>query len=191
MTVAGQTPSQTIGPFFHDALSWPGAEVLVTPATLGERIEIVGRVLDGGGQPVPDALVEIWQANAAGRYRHPEDGQDKPLDPEFLGFGRAPTGADGGFRFRTIRPGRVPGRGNTLQAPHINVGLFARGLLRRLVTRIYFEDAAGNAEDPVLTLVADPVRRATLIARRIAGEAAVYRFDLILQGEGETVFFDC
>jgi protocatechuate 3,4-dioxygenase alpha subunit len=187
--MAGQTPSQTVGPFFHDALSWPGAEVLARPETLGERIEIVGRVLDGAGQPVPDALVEIWQANAAGRYRHPEDTQDKPLDPAFTGFGRAATDADGGFRFTTVRPGRVPGRGNTLQAPHINVGLFARGLLRRLVTRIYFEDAPGNTEDPVLALVTDPARRATLLARR-AG-AGVYRFDLVLQGEGETVFFDC
>ena len=189
--MAGQTPSQTVGPFFHDALSLPGADTLVTPATRGERIEIVGRVLDGDGQPVPDALVEIWQANAAGRYRHPEDTQDKPIDPAFTGFGRAATGADGSFRFLTIRPGRVPGRGNTLQAPHINVGLFARGLLRRLVTRIYFEDAAENAEDPVLALVADPIRRATLLARRRDGDGVGYRFDLVLQGEGETVFFDC
>jgi len=189
--MAGQTPSQTVGPFFHDALSWPGAETLVMPATLGERIEIVGRVLDGDGQPVPDCLIEIWQANAAGRYAHPEDTQDKPLDPAFRGFGRCATDPDGGFRFLTIRPGRVPGRGNTLQAPHIDVGVFARGLLRRLVTRIYFEAATENAEDPVLALVADPIRRATLLARRTAGGAAVYRFDLILQGEGETVFFDC
>jgi protocatechuate 3,4-dioxygenase alpha subunit len=187
----GQTPSQTVGPFFHDALSWPGAAALVRPETRGERIAIVGRVLDGDGQPVPDALIEIWQANAAGRYDHPEDRQGKPRDPAFRGFGRCASGADGGFRFATIRPGRVPGRGNSLQAPHINVGLFARGLLRRLVTRIYFEDAAENAEDPVLALVADPVRRATLLARRVAGDGTVYRFDVVLQGEGETVFFEC
>jgi protocatechuate 3,4-dioxygenase alpha subunit len=189
--MAGQTPSQTVGPFFHDALCSPGTETLVTAETRGERIEIAGRVLDGDGQPVPDALIEIWQANAAGRYDHPEDVRDKPLDPAFRGFGRCASDLDGGFRFVTVRPGRVPGRGNTLQAPHINVGLFARGLLRRLVTRIYFEDAAENAEDPVLALVADPSRRATLVARRAAGNGAVYRFDLVLQGEGETVFFDC
>jgi protocatechuate 3,4-dioxygenase alpha subunit len=186
-----QTPSQTVGPFFHDALSWPGGEILVRAETLGDRIAIVGRILDGDGRPVPDALVEIWQANAAGRYSHPEDTQAKPLDPAFHGFGRCASGPDGGFRFSTIRPGRVPGRGNALQAAHINVGLFARGLLRRLVTRIYFEDTAENAEDPVLALVPDPARRATLLAKRVTGVGAVYRFDIVLQGEGETVFFEC
>ena len=140
---------------------------------------------------MPDALIEIWQANAAGRYAHPEDGQPKPLDPAFRGFGRCASDAEGRFRFATIRPGRVPGRGNTLQAPHINVGLFARGLLRRLVTRLYFEDAPENADDPVLALVQDPARRATLLAKRVAGDGAVYRFDIVLQGNGETVFFDC
>lgn len=187
----GQTPSQTVGPFFHDGMSWPGGEVLVRPDAQGQRIAIVGRVLDGDGQPVPDALIEIWQANAAGRYAHPEDNQAKPLDPAFLGFGRCASGPDGEFRFSTIRPGRVPGRGNSLQAPHINVGLFARGLLRRLVTRIYFEDAAENAEDPVLALVTDTARRATLLAKRIDGNDTVYRFDIVLQGDGETVFFEC
>src|SRR5215813_6130498 len=180
-----QTPSQTVGPFFHDALSWPGAENLLRPETKGERIEIVGRVLDGDGAPVPDALLEIWKANAAGRYAHREDDQPKPLDPAFRGFGRCASDAEGRFRFATIRPGRVPGRGNALQAPHINVGLFARGLLRRLVTRLYFEDAAENAEDPVLALVPDPTRRATLLARRVAGDGAVYRFDIVLQGKDE------
>jgi protocatechuate 3,4-dioxygenase alpha subunit len=187
----GQTPSQTVGPFFHDSLSWPGAETLVGSDTKGDRIEIVGCIVDGNGAPVPDALIEIWQANAAGRYAHPEDGQLKPIDPAFRGFGRCASDADGRFRFATIRPGRVPGRGNALQAPHINVGLFARGLLRRLVTRIYFEDARENAEDPVLALVQDPARRATLLAKRVAGDGAVYRFDIVLQGRGETVFFDC
>jgi len=187
----GQTPSQTVGPFFHDSLSWPGAETLIGSATKGERIEIVGRVLDGDGAPVPDALLEIWQANAAGRYAHPADGQLKPIDPAFRGFGRCASDAEGRFRFATIRPGRVPGRGNALQAPHINLGLFARGLLRRLVTRLYFEDAPENAEDPVLALVQDPARRATLLAKRVAGDRAVYRFDIVLQGKGETVFFDC
>ena len=188
----GQTPFQTIGPFFHDGLSWEGGEDLVRPKIRGERIAIRGRVLDGDGKPVPDALIEIWQANAEGRYNHPEDRQEKPLDPAFIGFGRSPTRADGAFRFATIRPGRVPGRGNTLQAPHINLGLFSRGLLRRLVTRIYFEDCPENSEDPVLALIPDPARRATLLARRSAGpDGVVYRFDIRLQGEGETVFFDC
>ena len=187
----GQTPSQTVGPFFHFSLSWPDAETLAGPETRGERIEILGRVLDGDGAPVPDALLEIWQANAEGRYAHPEDAQLKPLDPAFRGFGRCASDADGRFRFATVRPGRVPGRGNALQAPHINVGFFARGLLRRLVTRIYFEDAPENAEDPVLALIPDPVRRLTLLAKRVAGNGAVYRFDIVLQGASETVFFDC
>jgi protocatechuate 3,4-dioxygenase alpha subunit len=187
----GQSPAQTIGPFFHFALDWPGAEDLTSAETQGERIEIVGRVLDGDGAPVPDALLEIWQANAAGRYAHPDDRQEKPLDPAFRGFGRCATDADGRFRFATIRPGRVPGRGNTLQAPHVNVGLFARGLLPRLVTRIYFADASENAEDPVLALIPDPARRATLLARPVAGDGTVYRFDIVLQGPGETVFFTC
>jgi len=170
----GQTPFQTIGPFFHDGLGWEAGEDLVRPETRGERIAIRGQVLDGDGKPVPDALIE------------------KPLDPAFIGFGRSPTRADGAFRFATIRPGRVPGRGNTLQAPHINLGLFSRGLLRRLVTRIYFEDCPENSEDPVLALIPDPTRRATLLARRSAGaDGVVYRFDIRLQGEGETVFFDC
>jgi protocatechuate 3,4-dioxygenase alpha subunit len=187
----GQTPSQTVGPFFHFSLCRPGAETLVGPDTKGERLEIVGRVLDGDGAPVPDALIEIWQANADGRYAHPDDDQAKPLDPAFRGFGRCASDADGRFRFATIRPGRVPGRGNTLQAPHVNVGLFARGLLRRLVTRIYFDDTPENAEDPVLALVPDPARRATLLAKRVAGDTPVYRFDIVLQGRGETVFFEC
>jgi protocatechuate 3,4-dioxygenase, alpha subunit len=188
----GQTPFQTVGPFFHDGLAWEGGENLLRPETQGERIEIRGCVRDGDGRPVPDALIEIWQANAVGRYNHPEDRQAKPLDPAFIGFGRSATKADGSFRFATIRPGRVPGRGNALQAPHINLSLFARGLLRRLVTRIYFEDCPENGEDPVLALTLDPARRATLLARRTEGaDGVVYRFDIVLQGEGETVFFDC
>lgn len=188
----GQTPFQTVGPFFHDGLAWEGGEDLLRWDTLGERIRIQGRVLDGDGKPVPDALIEIWQANAAGRYNHPEDRQEKPLDPAFVGFGRSATKADGSFRFATIRPGRVPGHGNALQAPHVNLSLFCRGLLRRLVTRIYFADSPENGEDPVLALIPGPARRATLLARR-ADEAhgVAYRFDIHLQGADETVFFDC
>lgn len=193
----GQTPSQTVGPFFHGGLAWDGGEDLLWAETpekpiKGQRIRIEGCVLDGDGKPVPDALIEIWQANAAGRYNHPEDRQEKPLDPAFIGFGRSATKVDGSFRFVTIRPGRVPGRGNALQAPHIALSLFCRGLLRRLVTRIYFEDSPENGEDPVLALIPDPARRETLLARRANGvDDVVYRFDIRLQAEGETVFFDC
>ena len=136
-------------------------------------------MLDGDGKPVPDALVEIWQADASGQYYAP--------GAKFIGFGRSATSNDGEYRFRTILPGRVPGPGNSLQAPHIAVGVMARGLLKRLVTRIYFADGEGLDTDPILELV-PAERRATLIARKQAG---VYQFDIILQGAGETVFFDC
>ena len=137
------TPSQTIGPFFHRALLHQGWNDLAARGAAGERVAIEGRVLDGDGAPVSDAMVEIWQANAAGRYDHPEDlqqedRQTRPLDPNFHGFGRMATDPDGRFRLRTIKPGRVPGIGGAPQAPHINVSIFARGLLKRLVTRIYF-----------------------------------------------------
>ncbi len=199
-----QTASQTIGPFFHYALTpesygRPGIAggVLASADTAGERVRIEGRVFDGEGRPMPDAMVEIWQANAAGRYNHPAD--DRPahgreeaaLDPSFRGFGRLGTDADGGFRFETVKPGPVPGRGNTLQAPHINVILCARGMLDHAVTRIYFSDEAeANGHDPVLSAV-EAGRRATLVAERreSAGEI-VYCFDIRLQGEAETVFFD-
>jgi protocatechuate 3,4-dioxygenase alpha subunit len=188
--VSGQTPSQTVGPFFGYALSREGHEVLVTNATIGERIVIEGRVLDGDGAPLDDALIEIWQANAAGRYNHANDRQEKSLDPTFHGFGRCPTDKDGRFHFRTIRPGPVPGPGNTLQAPHINVTVFARGMLKQLVTRIYFESEKLNADDPILGLVGEPERRNTLIAKRENGKNDTYIFDIRLQGPGETVFFE-
>jgi len=188
--VSGQTPSQTVGPFFGFALPRAGHEVLVTDATIGERITIEGRVLDGDGAPLDDALIEIWQANAAGRYDHPEDQQEKSLDPAFHGFGRCPTDASGRFHFRTIRPGPIPGPGNTLQAPHVNVTVLARGMLKQLVTRIYFEGEPLNADDPILGLVTEPERRETLIAKRGNGKSDTYVFDIRLQGPGETVFFD-
>jgi protocatechuate 3,4-dioxygenase, alpha subunit len=186
------TPSQTIGPFFHFSLTTEAASVtdLVGPKTQGERIKVVGVVRDREGAPLPDAMVEIWQANAAGRYNHPADQQDKPLDADFTGFGRCGTDADGKFQFRTIKPGAVPGRGNSLQAPHINVAVFARGLLRQLHTRLYFADEPANDNDPVLLLVPE-ARRPTLMAARAEEPGGpVYRFDIVLQGEGETVFFD-
>jgi len=176
--MAGQTPWQTVGPFFHYGLIRDGGSVLVDDATPGDRISVTGRVLDGAGQPVPDALVEIWQADSAGRYAG---------DSAFTGFGRSATGEDGTFHFRTIRPGRVAGPGNSLQAPHIAVGVMGRGLLKRLVTRLYFADSPDNADDPILALV-PAERRDTLIARN-DGEA--WRFDIVLQGDGETVFLDC
>ena len=183
------TPSQTVGPFFGFALPYAGGEVLVVPQTRGERIAIHGTVRDGEGLPVPDALIEIWQANAAGRYAHPDDERaEAELDPSFIGFGRCPTDALGRFRFETIRPGRVPGPDAALQAPHLAVGVLARGLLKRLATRVYFSDEDANAEDAILALV-DPARRASLIARR-DGDEPSYCFDIVLQGEGETVFFE-
>ena len=190
------TPSQTVGPFFSLGLDRPEWSDLTrsnpSGAPLGERIVIEGRVIDGDGAPVTDAVVEIWQANAAGRYAHPEDQQsDKPLDPNFRGFGRAATDAEGHFRFTTVKPGPVPGRGNSLQAPHINVLLFSRGLLIHLHTRIYFEGEPANAADPLLSSIEDPKKRGTLLARREgSGSPARYRFDIIMQGENETAFLE-
>lgn len=151
---------------------------------------IEGRVLDGDSKPVPDALIEIWQANAHGKYAHPEDDQDKPLEAGFTGYGRIPTDDNGKFRFTTIKPGQVPGPDGKPQAPHIAVSVLARGLLRRLVTRIYFPDGPANTSDFVLNLV-EPGRRDTLIAKQIAGQPGTLEWNVILQGPGETVFFDC
>ena len=190
MTERGITPSQTVGPFFSFALT-PGANYacvgiagdnLVTEDTVGEPITITGRVLDGEGALVPDAMVEIWQADGAGRY--PSKGV--AANTAFKGFGRSETG-DAGFCFRTVMPGAVPGPKGKRQAPHINVSVFARGVLRRMFTRIYFEGEPENDDDPVLRIVpAD--RRSTLVARR--EEAARFVFDIRLQGEEETVFFE-
>jgi protocatechuate 3,4-dioxygenase alpha subunit len=189
------TPSQTVGPFYHYALDRPGWADLTADGASGEKIQIEGRILDGDRAPVFDAFLEIWQANAAGKYAHPEDRQDKPLDARFRGFGRVGTDAEGRFRFTTIRPGRVPGRGNTLQAPHINVAIFGRGLLKQLTTRLYFVDQAeANESDPVLSAIDDPIARKTLLAVPVAASARgvipTYRFDIILQGDGETAFFE-
>jgi protocatechuate 3,4-dioxygenase alpha subunit len=183
------TPGQTVGPFFALGLDRPEWSDLTRNNPAGERIVIEGQVLDGDGAPVPDAMLELWQANAAGRYNHAADEQsDKKLDPNFLGYGRVATDAQGRFRIKTIKPGPVPGRGNALQAPHVNVAFFARGLLRQLQTRIYFADEAGNATDPLLIAIDDENARNSLIARR--GEGGAYHFDIILQGDGETAFLD-
>jgi protocatechuate 3,4-dioxygenase, alpha subunit len=187
------TASQTAGPFFRFGLDHPEwSDLTAAGKALGEKIRIEGRVLDGDQAPLPDALVEIWQANAVGRYDHPEDTQAKALDPHFRGFGRCATDKEGRFRFATVKPGPVPGRGNALQAPHISVCVFARGLLKQVTTRLYFPGEALNQADPVLGLVESAARRATLVARAVGqeGGAKLYRFDIILQGEGETVFFD-
>jgi protocatechuate 3,4-dioxygenase alpha subunit len=173
----GQTPSQTIGPFFHFSLPWDGGADLVGVHQGNRVIEISGRVLDGAGEPVGDALLEIWQADPAGVYGGSED---------FVGFGRCATDAAGRYRFRTLFPGPTPAPGGGAQAPHVALGILARGLLKRLATRIYFEDGEGHAEDPVLALV-PAERRWTLMARR---RGADYHFDIALQGERETVFFD-
>lgn len=192
----GMTPSQTIGPFFHRALLHEGWNDLGARGAAGMRVVIEGRVLDGDGAPVGDAMLEIWQANAASRYDHHEDLQkgsrpERPIDPNFHGFGRTATSPEGRFRLRTVKPGPVPGSGDDLQAPHINVSIFARGLLKRLVTRIYFPDEPLNEADPLLSAL-PPGRRATLIARVVERDEAerFLHFDIVLQGDDETVFLD-
>lgn len=184
------TTSQTVGPYLHIGLTWLITEDLAPAGIAGERLAIEGRVLDGDGKPVNDALVEIWQANAAGKYAHPRDKQAKPVDKGFRGFGRSVTDDKGAFRFRTIKPGRVPGPGGKLQAPHIAVNVFMRGQLKQLVTRIYFPADPANAEDPVLARV-PAERRSTLIAKRTPGKNDSLEWNVILQGPDETVFFDC
>jgi protocatechuate 3,4-dioxygenase alpha subunit len=183
------TSSQTVGPYFSIGLTWLNQDSLAGNGVTGERVTIQGRVLDGDGKPVPDSLLEIWQANAHGKFAHPEDTQQKPLEPGFRGFGRVPADKDGNFHFTSVKPGQVPGPGGKPQAPHLLVSVFARGLLRRLVTRIYFPDDPGNADDFALKLV-EPARRGTLIAKKTA-KAGVLEWNVILQGPEETVFFDC
>jgi protocatechuate 3,4-dioxygenase, alpha subunit len=186
-----QTPSQTVGPFYSLGLTATPLNTVATDSTEGEKIRIEGQVFDGDGKVVPDALVEIWQANAYGRYNHPEDKQEKPLDPSFTGWGRSETDKAGLFYFETIKPGAVPGADESVQAPHINMVVFARGMLVHAYTRIYFGDEPANAGDPVLSSIKNNARRKTLIAGREEREGkAVYRFDIRLQGENETVFFD-
>lgn len=190
------TPSQTVGPYFKYGLT-PGRDYqwndafsndLVTPDVSGERISIVGQVFDGDGVVIPDSMLEIWQADGQGRFADPQDARALP-NSAFKGFGRCGAAANGGYSFHTIKPGSVPGPGGRPQAPHILLAIFARGMTQQAVTRIYFEDEAANAADPVLALVpAD--RRTTLIARREEGDGAIYRFDVHLQGDSETVFFD-
>ena len=182
------TPFNTVGPFFKLLVRDrpEGTDCLVSDATRGERITINGRVIAGDGAPVDDGLVEIWQADAHGRYHHPEDPDSGDADPAFPGFGRAATGAGGAFSFRTIKPGIVPGPAGERQAPHVLVSIMARGVMSRCWTRMYFDGEPLNETDPVLQVV-PPARRDTLIARR---RDQGYEFDIVLQGENETVFFD-
>jgi protocatechuate 3,4-dioxygenase alpha subunit len=196
-TTKGITPSQTVGPFFKYGLT-PGGKYdwndaftnnLVTPDASGERIRLEGRVFDGDGQPVPDAMLEVWQADAQGRFADPQDKRALP-NAAFRGFGRCGTDEDGAYAFDTIKPGQVADPDGKPQAPHILLAVFARGMLRHLYTRIYLGDEAANAADPVLAIV-PPERRSTLIAARESGNGnPVYRLDLRLQGDNETVFFE-
>jgi protocatechuate 3,4-dioxygenase, alpha subunit len=185
----GLAASQTIGPFFQIGFEDLYQTDLTVPGLNGIIITISGKILDADRLAVPDALVEIWQANSFGKYAHSDDHQDKPLDPGFTGFGRCPTNSEGAFQFRTVKPGSVPSSTGVPQAPHINVSIFMRGLLNRLVTRIYFSGDGKNDADEVLSLV-DPARRSTLFARPDALSPNAYRWDIVLQGPHETVFFD-
>jgi protocatechuate 3,4-dioxygenase, alpha subunit len=199
------TTSQTVGPYFEIGLARFYIDDLAVLGVSGEVIEIRGCVFDGDGQPVPDGVIEIWQADAQGQYAHPEfreelgsiQKNDRQLKEHiqgqrgrgaFWGFGRVPMQADGSFRFKTIKPGRVAAPDGTLQAPHIAVSVFTRGLLRRLVTRIYFPGEPSNAEDFALKLV-EAGRRHTLIAKKLRDNKL--EWNLVLQGMDETVFFDC
>ena len=181
------TPPQTVGPFFHGSLLSRARTVIAPPEFPGERLRIEGRVLDGDGTPVNDAVVEVWQADAAGRYRDGRAEPDGAASDGFVGFGRSGTDADGRYGFETVRPGPVATPDGSAQAPHLEVHVLARGLLDRLATRIYFEDDDPGATDPFLLAVPE-ARRDTLIARRRA--VGRYEHDLVLQGQAETVFFD-
>lgn len=184
--MARQSPSQTVGPFFRDALIRGGENILVNEQTAGQRILITGQVFDGDSEPVADALVEIWQADGQGYFYHPADPNQSQADSHFQGFGRADTVEDGRFTFKTIKPGIVPGQ----TTPFINVRVFARGMLIHAVTRIYFEDESGLEQDGVLSSIPEN-RRHTLIARREeTADLPTYRFDIRLQGDDETVFFN-
>ncbi len=189
----GITPSQTVGPFLAIGLPWPDGPFVVPPGTPG-AIVITGRVFDGAGQPVPDALVETWQADPDSGFDHPDDprGRAAPAVAGFRGFGRSATDAAGNYQIVTLRPGPLPSPGGGTEAPHLDVSVFARGLLDRVVTRIYLPDEPdANAADPVLASIPDAQRRASLIAVADPdGPPGEFRFDIRLQGEHETAFFD-
>lgn len=184
-TPPATTPSQTVGPFFGlpGGILWDDGPEVVAEGTPGAFV-LRGRLLDGAGEPVPDGVVEIWQADEQGRFDHPDD--PRPESASRQGFGRCPTSPDGEFWFRTVKPGPLPTPTGEAEAPHIDVTVLARGMLNRVVTRIYFPDEEqANAADPVLSAV-DPERRHTLVA---TPEQEGYRFDIRIQGDDETVFF--
>ena len=183
----GVSPFQTVGPYFDIFLRRRVPLVMVTSETPGQRIAIDGVLYDGAGTVIPDGLVEIWQADAEGRYAHPEDPRGASADPTFYGYGWRHTDAAGAFHFDTIKPGPIALPGGDPQAPHIMVSVMARGILTRFITRLYFDDEAANARDAVLQLVPE-ARRHTLIARTTS--PGVYQFDVRLQGIDETAFFD-
>jgi protocatechuate 3,4-dioxygenase, alpha subunit len=180
---------QTVGPFFSIGLKSRYVTDIAGPNAAGERVVIAGRIFDGDGVPIPDAVLEIWQANTYGKYAHPEDTQQKPLDAGFLGYGRIPTDDNGAFAITTIKPGSVTGPEGLTQAPHLAASLMMRGLLRRLTTRIYFPDEPLNERDEILHLV-EPARRKTLLLIPEAGRAGHFRWDVHMQGEAETVIFE-
>ncbi len=184
------TPSQTVGPFFAIELTTVEhcVQCVAGPQAEGERVCLTFRVVDGEGVPVDDAMLEIWQADSNGKYNHPEDAQAKKLEPGWMGFGRVATGEDGTCVLETIRPGRVT-QSASPQAPHLTVGVFARGMLKQLYTRVYFAGNAANEEDPILQLVPSE-RRGTLLARADPARPGYWSFDIRLQGDLETVFFD-
>lgn len=186
MSTHPTTPSQTVGPYLHIGLPWADGPYAVAEGA-PDAVWIRGTVYDGAGAIVPDALIETWQADPEGRFDHPDDPRGAKSHPDFRAFGRCPTDARGEYGILTLKPGSVPGPQGD-QAPHIDVSVFARGMLNRVVTRVYFpEEEAANAADPVLNSIADPDARATLVARPAPDG---YRFDVRLQGDGETVFFD-
>jgi protocatechuate 3,4-dioxygenase alpha subunit len=188
--MSGLTPSQTIGPFLHIGLMWPEGENVVPDGT-PEAVVVTGFLYDGNGDPVVDGLIETWQADANGRFTHPDDPRGSAdLEPAaFRGLGRSATTDGGRYRIVTVKPGRLPAPDGQAEAPHIDVSVFARGLLDRVVTRIYFPDeAAANAVDPVLCAIDDDRLRTSLVA--VAEHDGVLRFDIHLQGANETAFFD-
>jgi protocatechuate 3,4-dioxygenase alpha subunit len=199
------TPSQTVGPFFAYGLTPKGrahwdpngtytwketiGDNLITPDVTGDKIRIEGTIYDGDGLPITDAMIEIWQADAQGRYANPRDNRALP-NAKFKGFGRSATDKKGVFGFDTIKPGPVQGANGKMQAPHIVFCIYSRGMLRQVYTRMYFGDEAANSADAILAMVPTE-RRQTLIARKEAGRGGtVYRFDIRMQGDNETVFFD-
>ncbi|MGH8567246.1 MAG: protocatechuate 3,4-dioxygenase subunit alpha [Gammaproteobacteria bacterium] len=193
------TPSQTIGPFFALGLVAEGDDDLACRTPGGARaqgtpIVVSGRVTDEEGRPVRKSLIEVWQANRWGKYEHPDDVTDAPLDPNMKGWGRVLTDAEGRYRFRSIKPGAYPNPGydNWMRPPHIHYSIFAAGLMQRLITQLYFPDEALNDIDPILNGIEDLDARAALIARRLpdeTGGASAFGFDIVLRGRGETAFF--